>query len=137
MKKQALEWKWNECPFKKLLNFLKSIENSVKRMNIDVRVKTFFLIPVKTKFDQQIPTKKKALCSGSLEFFFYPTICVRRGPNSCCSANEPTLSPLLSSAFKRAAVVETGTFWFARVTQQLIWGSRVEASYVGFIGNEI
>ena len=46
----------------------------MNRMNIDVRVKTFFLILVKTKFDQQIPTKKKALCSGSLEFFFYPTI---------------------------------------------------------------
>ena len=109
-----------KCPFKKLLNFLKSIENSVKRMNVDVRVKTFFLIPVKTKFDQQIPTKKKALCSGSLEFFFYPTIFVRRGRNSCCSADEPTLFPLLSSGFKRAAVFESGTFWFSRVTQQLI-----------------
>ena len=41
-----------KCTFKKLLNFLKSIENSVKRMNVDVRVKTFFLIPVKKKFDR-------------------------------------------------------------------------------------
>ena len=70
MKKQALEWKWNECHFKKLLNFLKSIENSVKSMNIDVRVKTFFLILVKTK-SWSIDTNKEKLYVREVSSFSF------------------------------------------------------------------
>ena len=50
---------------------------------------------------------------GKSRVFLLPNhFFVRRGPNSCCSANEPTLSPLLSSGFKRAAVSSLVHFIF-------------------------
>ena len=90
--------------------------------------KKIFLLTVATKGWSSDTHKVKSFMFGKSRVFLYPTIFVRRGPSSRCSANEPTLFP---SPLERIQKSGCCRVWYILVYQGInIWSE--EAKWKAF-----
>ena len=93
-----------------------------------IKKKKIFLLTVATKGRSSDTHKVKSFMFGKSRVFLYPTIFVRRGPSSRCSANEPTLFPSPLERIQKSGCCRE---WYILVYQGInIWSK--EAKWKAF-----